>query len=260
MTEYRIDDLARASGTTTRNIRGYQERGLLPRPLRRGRTAIYNDWHLRQLKAINRLLSEGFTLKHITKFLSGLQRGAQLADVLDLSDLEGLLEKRFSNAAQGNLSLADLEGILGPIDAAARTRLVEAGLIQPVDGSDLYLVTDLDTIDNFAALISLGMRVTDLADIHARTNEKLDDAARILIGAARDEVTRQRGQDWVPSTDDELAWATKLIATMRSAATHTSHAAMNRALDDALRTELRVRKESGLRPLPNRSHQRWSRS
>ena len=62
MTEYRIDDLARASGTTTRNIRGYQERGLLPRPLRRGRTAIYNDWHLRQLRAINRLLSEAFTL------------------------------------------------------------------------------------------------------------------------------------------------------------------------------------------------------
>ncbi|GLE55769.1 MerR family transcriptional regulator [Mycobacteroides chelonae] len=248
MTEYRIDDLARASGTTTRNIRGYQERGLLPRPLRRGRTAIYNDWHLRQLRAINRLLSEGFTLKHITKFLSGLQRGAQLADVLDLSDLEGLLEKRFSNAAQGNLSLRELEETLGPIDSAALARLIEAGLIQPVDGSDSYLVTDLDTIDNFAALISLGMRVTDLADIHVRTNAKLDDAARVLIGAARDEVARQRGPGWVPSTDDELAWATELIGTMRRAATHTSHAAMNRALDDALRAEMDLYREQAQLP------------
>ena len=41
MTEYRIDDLAREAGTTTRNIRGYQDRGLIPRPIRRGRIAVY---------------------------------------------------------------------------------------------------------------------------------------------------------------------------------------------------------------------------
>ncbi|MDM1898073.1 MerR family transcriptional regulator [Mycobacteroides abscessus] len=248
MTEYRIDDLARASGTTTRNIRGYQERGLLPRPLRRGRTAIYNDWHLRQLRAINRLLNEGFTLKHITKFLSGLQQGAELADVLDLSDLEGLLEQRFSNSPQGKLSLSELEELLGPIEPAALERLIEAALLEPVDGSNLYLVTDLTTIDNFSALISLGMKVIDLADIHAQTNEKLDDAARVLIGAARDEVARQRGPSWVPSTDDELDWATKLIGAMRRAATHTSHAAMNRALDDALRVEMRQYRERAQLP------------
>ena len=44
--EYRIDDLARVAGTTTRNVRGYQDRGLLPRPVRRGRIAIYTDLHL----------------------------------------------------------------------------------------------------------------------------------------------------------------------------------------------------------------------
>ena len=32
--EYRIDDLARLAGTTTRNIRVYRDRGLLPPPLR----------------------------------------------------------------------------------------------------------------------------------------------------------------------------------------------------------------------------------
>ena len=30
MAEYRIDDLARAAGTTVRNVRAYQDRGLLP--------------------------------------------------------------------------------------------------------------------------------------------------------------------------------------------------------------------------------------
>ena len=32
--EYRIEDLARLAGTTTRNIRVYRDRGLLPPPLR----------------------------------------------------------------------------------------------------------------------------------------------------------------------------------------------------------------------------------
>ncbi|PRC58401.1 MerR family transcriptional regulator, partial [Mycobacterium sp. ITM-2017-0098] len=35
--EYRIDELARLAGTTTRNIRVYRDRGLLHPPLRVGR-------------------------------------------------------------------------------------------------------------------------------------------------------------------------------------------------------------------------------
>ena len=37
MAEYRINDLAQESGVSVRNIRVYQERGLLPPPVRRGR-------------------------------------------------------------------------------------------------------------------------------------------------------------------------------------------------------------------------------
>lgn len=240
MTEYRIDDLARASGTTTRNIRGYQERGLLPRPTRRGRTAIYTDWHLRHLRAINRLLGEGFTIKHITKFLTGLQRGAKLADVLDLSDLSDLLEQRWSNAAEGTLSLRRLEQRLGPLKPAELTALIDAGLIRPTGDPNAYTVPDLDTVDNVAALIARGIPLTTLAEVHARMNQKLDEAARILVGAAHEEVTRQRGPGWMPSTDDEIAWAADLVATMRRVATQSSHAAMNRALDEALRAELRL--------------------
>ena len=41
--EYRIDELARLAGTTTRNIRVYRDRGLLHPPLRVGRIALFND-------------------------------------------------------------------------------------------------------------------------------------------------------------------------------------------------------------------------
>lgn len=39
MTEYRIDELAHAAGTTSRNVRAYRERGLLPPPRKRGGSA-----------------------------------------------------------------------------------------------------------------------------------------------------------------------------------------------------------------------------
>jgi len=55
--EYRIDDLARAAGTTTRNVRVYRDRGLLPPPLRIGRIAIYNDTHLTRLRLITSMLN-----------------------------------------------------------------------------------------------------------------------------------------------------------------------------------------------------------
>jgi DNA-binding transcriptional MerR regulator len=58
--EYRIDDLARLAGTTTRNIRVYRDRGLLPPPLRVGRIALFNDAHLTRLRLITSSIESTF--------------------------------------------------------------------------------------------------------------------------------------------------------------------------------------------------------
>ena len=73
LNEYRLDDLARISGVTVRNIRAYRERGLLDPPRRQGRAAIYDDYHLAQLQTIDELLGRGFTSAHVAELL-GLQR------------------------------------------------------------------------------------------------------------------------------------------------------------------------------------------
>ena len=245
MTEYRIDDLARASGTTTRNIRGYQERGLLPRPIRRGRTAIYTDWHLRQLRAINGLLREGFTLKHITRFLTGLQRGARLIDVLDVPDLQGLLEQRWSNSPAGTATLAQLQERLGPIEPATMQRLLKAQVLIATADPQQYTIPDLGVIDDFAALTARGMPLATLAEVHLQMTEKLTETARMLTAAAHAEVTRQRGPGWLPATAEENAWAADMVATMRRVGGESAHAAMNRALDEALSAELRLYQQAG---------------
>ena len=82
LAEYRLDDLARISGVSSRNIRAYRERGLLDPPRRQGRSAFYDDYHLSQLHTINQLLRKGFNSAHIAEFFARMREGHDLAAIL----------------------------------------------------------------------------------------------------------------------------------------------------------------------------------
>lgn len=248
MTEYRIDDLAREAGTTTRNVRVYQESGLLPRPQRRGRVAIYTDRHLRQLQAIIRLLSEGFTVKHILKFLTGLQRGEGLVEVLDLADLGELVTTPWSRRESQSMTREQLETRLGRLDAPMLRRLTNVGVIEPTDTENVYLVADRRLVDDFATLVARGMPLATLLKSTAAVDKRLDEAARVLTGTGYSEVVRQRGPGWLPTNDVELAWAADLVDAMRRVARRSAHASLDRAFDAAVRAELRrYQQDSGER-------------
>lgn len=53
--EYRVEALAAAAGIRVDTVRFYQSRGLLPKPGRRGRLAIYEADHLQRLRRIRTL-------------------------------------------------------------------------------------------------------------------------------------------------------------------------------------------------------------
>ena len=72
MAEYRLEELARVSGVSVRNIRAYRERGLLDPPRRDGRAALYDDYHLSQLNTISQLLSKGYNSAHIAEFFASM--------------------------------------------------------------------------------------------------------------------------------------------------------------------------------------------
>ena len=67
--EYSIDELARVAGTTVRNVRAYQDRGILPPPERRGRNGIYNHTHLARLRIIGQLLARGYSIANIGELI-----------------------------------------------------------------------------------------------------------------------------------------------------------------------------------------------
>ncbi|MDO8267094.1 MAG: MerR family transcriptional regulator [Moraxellaceae bacterium] len=82
--EYTIDELARVAGTTVRNVRAYQDRGLIAPPVRRGRAGIYSDVHLGRLRIINQLLDRGFTIANIKELVDAWEQGQDLDHVLGL--------------------------------------------------------------------------------------------------------------------------------------------------------------------------------
>ena len=53
-----IDELAHATGVSSRNIRYYQTRGLLPPPAVEGRLGYYDRRHVERLRLIQELQAE----------------------------------------------------------------------------------------------------------------------------------------------------------------------------------------------------------
>lgn len=108
--EYRIDDLARLAGTTTRNIRVYRDRGLLPPPLRVGRIALFNDTHLTRLRLITSMLDRGYTIAHVREMLSAWEQGKNLGDVLGL---ETAIVGTWTTEKPETMSLAEAQRLVG---------------------------------------------------------------------------------------------------------------------------------------------------
>ena len=59
MRDLTIDELARETGMTVRNVRSHHSRGLLPPPEVRGRTGFYGPEHVERLRLIQRAAGRG---------------------------------------------------------------------------------------------------------------------------------------------------------------------------------------------------------
>jgi DNA-binding transcriptional MerR regulator len=81
-----IDELAAATGSTTRSIRSFQTMGLLEHPDLRGRTGVYGPAHRQRVRAILRLQDRGFSLQSMAVLFDAHARGESLGTVLDLPD------------------------------------------------------------------------------------------------------------------------------------------------------------------------------
>ncbi|CAD5108686.1 MerR family transcriptional regulator [Zestomonas carbonaria] len=127
-TEYSVDELASAAGTTVRNLRAYQDRGLLPPPEKRGRVGVYNDGHLARLRLIGQLLERGYSIASIRELLDAWQQGQGLAHVLGLEDA---IVGAWNRVEPTRLEFDELQALFGEaltddnLDLAQQLGLVE---------------------------------------------------------------------------------------------------------------------------------------
>jgi DNA-binding transcriptional MerR regulator len=121
-----IDELARRTGMTVRNIRAHQSRGLVPPPEVRGRTGFYGDDHVSRIELIQELQADGFNLESIRKLLEGA--GGSSSEVLNFSRT---LRAPFEDEQPEILDEQEMaERWGGPLDARLMARTEKLGLLR----------------------------------------------------------------------------------------------------------------------------------
>ena len=216
MAEYRIDELARLAGATVRNIRVYQDRGLLPPPRRDGRVGIYTDAHLARLRLIGQLLKRGYTFATIGELLSVWERGGDVAEILDLESAVGL---PWSDEIPAYVTADRLTEMFGAEATAGNiSRSVELGLLEP-DG-DRYRVPSPRLLNAGAELVAAGMPLSAVLDLAGRLRAQVDAAARDLAGTVTRYVLAGRLQDGLLQGQDiaEVAEITRRIRPLAQTA------------------------------------------
>lgn len=76
-----LDELTARVGMSVRNIRFYTTKGLVPPPIRRGRSGYYSSEHIARLELVQELQAHGFTLSAIEKYAAGIPADATPEDI-----------------------------------------------------------------------------------------------------------------------------------------------------------------------------------
>lgn len=226
---YRIEDLAHLSGATVRTIRAYQDRGLLPRPERRGRANVYADAHLVRLRQIADLLDRGYTLASIKELLEAWDTGRGLGGVLGLAAEVG---GPWTDEEAVRISRAELdERFGGTPDDAAVADAVELGVLEPVPGDpDSFLVPSPQELAVAVELHAAGVPLSAISDHLRELRGQVEHiAARFLEFTTEHVFARYLDGPHRP-TDAEAAEAASLVRRLRPLAQQTVDAELARAM------------------------------
>jgi DNA-binding transcriptional MerR regulator len=205
VTEYRVAELARAAGTSVRNIRVYQDRGLLPPPRRVGRIGLYSEAHLSRLRLINRLLDKGYTFATIGELFDAWSRGHDLADALGIREAIGA---PWSEETPARMTEADLRRRLGhAIDPEALERAIELGLIVPAGSA--FIAPSPRLLEAGAELAAAGVPMSTVLDLAEALRDDMQTVARrffeVLLTRVGTKLAEAAGTDAEPAGETDVA-------------------------------------------------------
>ncbi|MGY3681418.1 MerR family transcriptional regulator [Streptomyces sp. TE33382] len=226
--EYRIEDLAHASGATVRTIRAYQDRGLLPTPERRGRANVYRETHLARLRQIADLLDRGYTLASIKELLEAWDAGRGLGGVLGLvAEVHG----PWTDEEADRITRAELDARFGGAqDDEAVAEAVELGILERVPGrEDEFLVPSPQELAVAVELHAAGVPLPAISGHLRELRGQVEHiASRFLEFTTEHVFARYLGHR--PPKDADAAEAASMVRRLRPLAQQTVDAELARAM------------------------------
>ncbi|HEX4250871.1 MAG TPA: MerR family transcriptional regulator [Pseudonocardia sp.] len=179
-----IDELARVSGVTVRNIRAYQARGLLPPPQVRARTGYYGPGHGARLELIKELQGEGVKLDTIKKLLD--TTGGSTEQVVHFIRR---VRELFAAEQRQIVHVDELQERFGDDGAGLLRRALKLDMLREV-GDDQYEEVSPRLMGVAQSMVEMGIPLTRSLDVLEELRKHADGIAKIYVELFLGEVWR----------------------------------------------------------------------
>lgn len=223
--EYTVDELARAAGTTVRNVRAYQDRGLLEPPERRGRAGIYTEAHLARLRNVGQLLARGYTLASIGELFAALEQGQDIAQLLGL---EQAVTSPWTDETPTYYSLVDLVKLYGgSFNPKWLLRATQLGILQQ-EGAR-FRAPSPRLLYAGAELVKAGIPLDEMLEVVAHLRLNVEQAAEDMVRLVEKHVFDRYGKGLPPPA--EMPAIAELVWRLRPLVEMAVHAELARAME-----------------------------
>jgi DNA-binding transcriptional MerR regulator len=226
---YSVDELAFATGVPSRTIRFYQSKGVLPRPARRGRVALYDDRHIERLRLIGELQDRGLSLRAVRHLLREDSEEARvLSGCLGLGES---LEKPWSDDRPRMVGQDELEELVGRRPPGTIASLIDSGVVERAEGGAerSYRIASPGLLKVTLALQASGIDVETAVRAGDILRRRLGTAARELVEHFSKRAGRGFGRSNAP---DEIGAA---LDALRPIAGEAARLIFARQIERALR-------------------------
>ena len=220
-----IDELARTTGMTARNIRAHQSRGLLPPPEVRGRTGYYGDVHVARIEMIKEMQTEGFSLELIRRMIESANGSS--AEVLGFTRA---LRAPFVEEEPQITDAAELARRFGSTDPALLERAEKLGLLRPI-GEGQYEEPSPRLADAGEALAHIGISVEEAMDIFEHIRRHSDSVSKNFVRLFLERVWKPFDADGRP--EERWPEVRDALERLRPLASEAVLATFQLSMDDA---------------------------
>lgn len=223
--EFTIDALAQAAKTTVRNVRAYQDRGLIPPPERRGRTGIYGNEHLSRLRIIGQMLSRGYTLSSIGELMLAWEDGQDLGALLGL---ETAVSSPWTTETPKHFSFVELAKMFGgKFDPRWLVKAHELGVLRQ-EGLG-FIAPSARMIQAGAELVKSGIPLDEMLDVVGQLRANVEVAAEEMVRLVEKHIFDRFGTGLPPR--DEAPALGEMIWRLRPLVEMAVHAEVARAME-----------------------------